>query len=190
MTDQPAPVDARPATYQPPAHPIMFWVLTGLALAIFVPCVLVPMWMDTEQLREEEQAMAAQVAELKDQIARNQARIEALLADPLVNERIARRELNYRPEGEEVIHWSPYELSTVHTVRSEEPLVTSADDPNGLDRWVATLSHWLPAWPWRDLFGRAPNRSLFLMMAGGLLLAAFVLYTPVFGRVPPKATRP
>lgn len=189
MTDQHSPHELGPAMHQPPAHPIMFWVLTGLALAIFTPCVLVPMWMDTEMLREEERAMAAQVGELKSQIARNQARMEALLADPLVNERIARRELNYRAEGEEVIRWSPYELSTATTARLDRTAAEATASTGGLDRWVAALSRWLPAWPWRDLFGRAPNRSLFLMMSGGLLMAAFVLYTPVFGRMPAKSSQ-
>lgn len=187
MTDQNPPPEAGSGTHQPPAHPIMFWVLTGLALAIFVPCVLVPMVIDTELLRQEERAMAAQVDELKDQIARNQARIEALLADPLVNERIARRELNYRPDGEEVVRWSPYELSAARGARMEQTSVVSDDDDGGLDHWVAALTRWLPAWPWRDLFGRSPNRSLLLMMSGGLLMAAFILYTPVFERISRKA---
>ena len=39
------------------AHPIMFWVLTGLALLIFAPCVLVPLWFEKEQLRAYEQSL-------------------------------------------------------------------------------------------------------------------------------------
>jgi len=45
-------------------------------------------------------------------------------------------------------------------------------------RCVAVLSQWLPDWPYRDLFARSPQRPLLMAMAGGLLLAAFMLYAP------------
>ena len=42
---------------------------------------------------------------------------------------------------------------------------------------------WLPDWPYRRLFGDPNNRTLLMAMAGGLVLAAFVLY----GRIPEHA---
>ncbi|HSW45671.1 MAG TPA: hypothetical protein VLM89_08875 [Phycisphaerae bacterium] len=173
--------DASPA---PPvasaAHPIMFWVLTGLALAIFAPCVLVPLWVEKEQLREYERCLGTLVAHLEAQSARNQTRSNALLRDPQVNERIIRRELNYHPDGERVIEWSPDELA-VRSLDVEVPATqpaSAAGQVENSSRLVAVLARWLPDWPYRDLFAKSPQRPLLLAMAGGLLLAAFLLYAP------------
>jgi len=169
---------------QPAAHPIMFWVLTGLAIAVFAPCAIMPLWLTTEQLLEQERACRASLIEIKGRLANNEARIEAMRNDPLVNERIIRRELNYRPQGEEVIRWSADASTVVGTVSvgQESPVVP--EEPHVLSQWGAMVSRWLPAWPWRDLFARSPYRPLLLLMSGGLLMAAFVLYAPVSSRRP------
>ncbi len=163
------------------AHPIMFGVLTGLALLIFAPCVLVPLWLEGEQLREHEAALATAIAQLEAQAARNNARAEALRADPLVIERLIRRDLNFRPDSEYVVQWPVGELAAVRPhVPSTSPYMVPVElaPPSPLAGWVTALGRWLPAWPWRQLFASSPNRELLLLMAGGLLLAAFVLYTP------------
>ncbi len=161
------------------AHPIMFWVLTGLALLIFAPCVLVPLWVEKEQMRAHERALEALVADLEAQVARDQARAQALMTDPQVNERVIRRELNVRPPGERVIQWSPDELASVSpdlAVPTTQPAKVIPEENSS--RCVAVLARWLPDWPYEDLFARSPQRPLLLAMAGGLLLAAFLLYAP------------
>jgi len=170
------------------AHPIMFWVLTGLALLIFAPCVLVPLWAEKEQLHTYERSLAIWVAQLEAETARNQSRVEAVMRDPLVNERLLRRETNYRPEGERVVQWSPDELAAAWpevTISVTQP--AAIQDENS-SRCVAFLSRWLPDWPYQDLFARSPQRSLLLAMAGGLLLAAFLLYAPGQEQDEPKST--
>jgi len=157
----------------------MFWVLTVLALLIFAPSVLVPLWLEKEQLGEYERSLAGAVAQIESQVARSQARSQALLTDPQVNERIIRRELNVQPQGERVIRWSPDELAAARpeiVVPASQPAAREREENSS--RCVAVLSQWLPDWPYRDLFARSPQRPLLMAMAGGLLLAAFMLYAP------------
>jgi hypothetical protein len=161
------------------AHIIMFWVLACMALAVFTPAVLLPVWVENEEIRAQKEDLAASVSDLESRVENNQACIEALLADPAVNERIIRRELNYRPENEKVVQWSPEAVGPVRIetcgkdVCSREPVQS---DPQPV--WVATIRPWLPDWPWRALFVKSPNREVLLILAGAALVAAFVLYAP------------
>jgi len=168
--------EVHPAPTGRPAHPIMFWVLTSLALAIFAPCVLVPTWIEGEHLRACEQSLAAAVANLEAQSAQSQAQAQALLADPLVNERMVRRELNHRPAGEQIMRWTPGELAAVRVHLPEQGVGAAPSEKGILSTRVAAVARWLPNWPWRELFAESPQRPLLLMMAGGLLLTAFLLY--------------
>jgi len=171
----------RTATLSHPAHPIMFWVLTSMALAIFAPCVLVPIWIEGKQLRTYEQSLISAVNALEEESAQAQAQAQALLADPLVNERMVRRELNHRPAGEQVIRWSPNELSAVRVHLPAQAAKAVILEKNNLSICASTVARWLPNWPWNELFAESPQRPILLMMAGGLLLAAFLLYgvTPI-----------
>ena len=108
--------------------------------------------------------------------AQSQAQAQALLADPLVNERMIRRELNHRPAGEQVIRWTPGELVAVRVHLPEPEARAVPSEKGALSARVAAVARWLPNWPWRELFAESPQRPILLMMAGGLLLAAFLLY--------------
>lgn len=168
---------SKPSPTTTAAHAIMFWVLASMAFALFAPSVLLPLWEESLEIRAYEQKMASEVAQLREQRDRNAARIEALKEDPLVIERIARRELNYRPENEQITQWSSHELSSL-PVRVPPDLIEK-ETPGLLPAaWVNRVQAWLPAWPYRKLFVEMPNRMLMLMMAGGLLVTAFVLYGP------------
>jgi hypothetical protein len=171
----------KPAPATTAAHAIMFWVLAGMAFALFAPAVLLPLWEESREIHAYEGRMAAAIAGLQAQRDRNQARIEALKEDPLVIERIARRELNYKPGGEQVAQWPRQELAAM-AVRV--PANFHEDDRSGPlpAAWVNKVQAWLPAWPYRKLFVEMPNRMLMLMMAGGLLVTAFVLYGPNAGK--------
>ncbi len=172
------------------AHPIMFGVLTGLALLVFAPCVLVPLWLEGEQLREHEAVLAATIARLESQSARNKVRADALRDDPLVIERVVRRDLNFRSDSEQIVQWPMGELVAAKPhlpPNSAYAVSVEVSPPSPLGEWMASLGRWLPAWPWRELFASSPNRELLLLMAGGLLLAAFFLYTPPVGCRPAVA---
>ena len=173
-----------------PAHPIMFWVLTTMAVATFAPCVLLPIWVEARAVQEYERSMAALVADFEDQIEKNDARITALLADPLVNKRIIRRELNYHADGEQLVEWTADELALLRTNHCESVPQDSADSFTRIPAWLKSLRQWLPAWPWEDIFGKSPNRLLLLLMSGGLLGAAFLLYGTKPCRKPPRIVTP
>ena len=173
---------SQPAAAGRPGHPIMFGVLTSMALAIFAPCVLVPIWVEGEQLRAYERTLATTVADREAELAQAKAQDEALRVDPLVNERMVRRELNHRPAGEQVIRWSPRELAAVRVHLPEQEAKAPPLKDDVLSARVAAVARWLPDWPWRELFAESPQRLILLMMAGGLLLAAFLLY----GASPPS----
>jgi len=176
------PLAPKQASASPAGHTIMFWVLTVLAMAIFAPAVLVPIWVETEEIREHGRSVAAVVGDLEAQVKRNDRRIEAIRADPLVNERIIRRELNYRADDEQVVYLGAAELAGLELVLPDRPGMAKAEPPDHRPAWLMTVNRWLPAWPWRKLFAESPNRTVLLMMAGGLLVAAFVLYGPAASR--------
>jgi len=168
--------NTHPATAARSAHPIMFWVLASMALAIFAPCVLLPIWIEGEHLRAYERSLTAAVTNLEAESAQCQAQAQALLADPLVNERMVRRELNQRPAGEQIIRWGPDELAAVRVHLPDQPLDNPPPADDLLTNRMAAVARWLPNWPWRELFAESPQRPILLMMAGGLLLSAFLLY--------------
>ncbi len=158
----------------------MFYVLSTLALAIFAPCVLVPAWAESAQLREYHRDLAVVVAGLQAQVEANNARSERWRSDPLVSERAVRREFNYQPPGEQVIR-SGQDGAVALTALSEYPSLKRTVPraaPNPVPAWVTGTKRWLPAWNWSFLFARSPNRELLLLMSGGLLLTAFILYAP------------
>lgn len=166
------------AARQPVSHAIMFYLLAGAAVAIFAPCVLVPIWRDVQKLTDDERAMRALVLELQGQVEKNKIRIDALTNDPLVIERVARRELNRRSADEQHVRWSAAELAALRVNIPHELYDKPELPPASVPPWVESVKKWLPAWAWPELFAKSPNREFLLVMAGCLLLTAFVLYTP------------
>ncbi len=166
------------AAKQPVAHAIMFYLLSVTAMVIFAPCVLVPIWKHVQKLQSDERAVAAVIAQLHQQVELNNIRNQALEADPLVIDRVARRELNQRPADEEHIRWSAAELAALR-LNLPRDLQAGPQPPEiAMPAWAERISHWLPAWATSDLFAKSPHRQMLLVMAGSLLLAAFVLYAP------------
>jgi hypothetical protein len=158
----------------------MFWLFAAMSMAVFAPCVLVPLWAEIQILREQEARLARAVGELEAVVARNDARIDALLSDPAVIQRVVRREFNYRMEGEEVVRWRRGDgLVLDDGIAPPPPPVELETTPPGVTaKWLSALTPWLPRWPWQELFNTSPNREILLIMSGGLLVAAFLLYGP------------
>ena len=161
---------------EPAGHIVMFWVLIGIAATIFAPCVLVPVWIEAQEVRAYEQSLAGVIGGMEARITENVARMEALRADPLVNDRISRRELNHRLDGERITAFSPEELKSLH-LGTRQVASTGTEQPNETaPGWILAVRRWLPDWPWRKLFAQSPNRPIMLLMAAGLLFSAFSLY--------------
>lgn len=166
------------AARQPVSHAIMFYLLSTVALLIFAPCVIVPIWRDVQKLGETERALRALVLQLQDQMEKNKIRIDALKNDPLVIERVARRELNRTSADEQHVRWSAAELAALRLNIPHDLYDKPELPPLSVPPWVESAKKWLPAWAWPEMFAKSPNREFLLVMAGCLLLTAFVLYTP------------
>ncbi len=156
----------------------MFWLLVSMALAVFAPCVLLPVWVETESVLVYERSLERRLEELREQHRLNEIHIQALETDPLVSERLVRRELNYRPDPERLVHLPPEQLAAVHVRVPEDVIAGPPEVEVAPPDWVLTIRSWLPSWPWRRLFATDPNRVLMLLMSGGLLVSAFLLYDP------------
>lgn len=176
--------DERVITAVNAQHTIMFWVLMSLALVVFTPAILLPVWREYEKVCWCESLMAGRVATLQARIDRNEECIEGLLADPLVNQRLMRRELNYRPQGEKVFRHYSASVASMQSETSSEidtppmPSEFRVDPATVLPGPLAQAIRWLPNWPWRELFVEMPNRGVMLCAAGCLLVTAFLLYGP------------
>lgn len=169
------------------AHVILFWVLASLAFAVFAPCVLVPIWMETEQLHERVATVGQHLNAQREILDNTNRQIAALAEDPLVNERLVRRELNYRSDDEQLIRWSPEQLSATRIPRAVLPFAETDSSLSPRPPWMESLVRWLPNWPWKKLFGQQHIRTLLMIMSGGLLAAGFVLYGPAI-RLPGSKT--
>lgn len=160
------------------AHPIMFWLLVSMALAVFAPCVLLPVWIETESVLEYERGMEARLSELREQYRVNEIHIQALENDPLVSERLVRRELNVLPDPERMVQLPPEHLASIRVRLPQDVLAPASPAEIAPPEWMSAVRSWLPSWPWRRLFATSPNRTVFLLMSGGLLVSAFLLYAP------------
>ena len=84
-------------------HTVMYWLLTSLALALFVPAALLPVYRDYAGWRLHRARVEAGIEALEAKAAENEAVIDALRTDPGVNARILARDLNYVAPGERVV---------------------------------------------------------------------------------------
>lgn len=166
-----------PATFHA-AHPIMFWLLVSMALAVFAPCVLLPVWIETESVLANERDMETRLSALREQYRLNEIHIQALENDPLVSERLIRRELNVLPDPERMVQLPPEQLASVRVRLPEDVMSPAPPAEITPPEWMSAIRGWLPSWPWRRLFATDPNRTVLLLMAGGLLVSAFLLYAP------------
>ena len=159
---------AAPAEFQ---HILMFWLLTAMALALFVPCAILPVAEDWQRWWAHRGVLQSQVDAMEQRIEHQDKIITALRTDPGVNERLMARELGYVAPDEEIVRYA--DVPPVGLPRWAEPMrpaLPLADPP----AWMARL----PVGAWAGVFVESPTRELMLCMAGGLLVAAFVLYPP------------
>ncbi len=156
----------------------MFSILSLLAFGVFAPTVLLPLLHEHTVLLSEEHRLEKSVADLEREFQRRLELLDAFENDALMNERLALLDLNYRRPNEEVMPVFPASEAAM----SKQP--NKAESTSRLD----LPDHW-PAWSHRaearasghgliSLFISRALRPLLLMMAGGLIVAAFVLFAP------------
>lgn len=169
---------AQPTGRSGAGHRLLFVAFVLAAFCLFAPSILFPVLSVHVGLLEEETRLRGQRAALEEQIRRHDALLEAFRSDPDINKRLAVLDLRFQRPDEVVI-------PILSGDRANEPSVPP------IREWRETIS--LPAdWPeegrrlmrWADengLIGLYMDTSLrpaLLLMAGGLMLAAFILFAP------------
>lgn len=166
----------------------MFVGFALLSFSLFAPTILLPVIREHCELLAEEARLQRLRGELKEEMARRSALLEAFARDVTINERLAVLDLHYARPDEEVLPVLPQsytvpETRSVATADPPGPLLIPADWPalaRRLERWAGE----------RGIIGVFLDRSLrpaILFMAGGLLVAAFVLFAPRAAPVRPPA---
>lgn len=149
----------------------MFWVLITLALAGFIPCILLPVWRDYQAmsvaLRTEEQV----TEQMRDEVAAQRRRIDILRTDPAVSIRLAQRELSYDLVGFRQV---PVPGATpTKTITHLQPPGPVQPPPAA----TRLLKH-LPQADYDAIFCDPATRGVVMILCAGTAAAAFILYKP------------
>jgi len=163
----------------PMGHRVMFVVLATLAFGLFAPTILLPILREHGRLLAEESRLIQQTAELKNEIARQEALIKAFASDLTINERLAVLDLKYQNPNEEVLPVLPRGFEVKSPRPAGRParrnaLLVPADWPAA----IRMIERWTNDRGLIDLFLNPTLRPAFLLMSAGLIVAAFVLFAP------------
>ena len=163
-------------------HTVLFWLLISAAGMMFLPCVLLPVYLDYGSWRSYRAEVEARAQVLAAEAQRNEQIIDALRTDPGVNERVLARDLGYvRPEEEVVPVYA-----TSGDVRSRIPagvLAAGTAEPAQapqvrLRPWEAQIEQHLPRSGWVMVFAEGASRRLLLVLSGVLAATALVCFPP------------
>lgn len=182
-TEANASAAIEPAARSPWGHRVMFLLLILLAFVLYAPAVLLPMLRSHKSVLDEEKMLTADLGELETEVAKAERLVVAFRSDPAVNEQLAQLDLNYQRPGERTLPVSPEAAAAPPTRVLPPPdrrLV-----PANWPRWAHTAERFADRYRLPRIFLTAPTRGVLLLMSGGLLVAAFVLYPPT-----PRAGRP
>jgi len=157
---------------EPGGSGLMFWVLIGLAVAGFAPCVLLPVWRDYQAAALVVQREAAVVGQMQADVEKQRRAVGALRTDPAVAERLAQRELSYRRPGQRQVTVSGVPVSHV------EPAALPPPQPVPPPPTLAGLLARLPRADYDRIFCEPRTRLVVMLMCGGLAAAALILYGP------------
>ena len=163
----------------PMGHRIMFIVLASLAFGLFAPTILLPILREHGQLLAEEARLIRQTSDLQNEIDRQEALIEAFASDLTINERLAVLDLNYQNPNEEVLPVLPTGLDVATPEPVGPPVQQSVQlVPGDWPAAIRTMERWTNDRGLIELFLNPTLRPAFLLMSGGLIVAAFVLFAP------------
>lgn len=116
---------------------LVFWLLLGLALAAFVPCILLPEWRAYQAIQIARQSQQHRLDQMQRVVERERRLIVAMQSDPAVIARMAQRELRYQqPDSEPVMVFTePVDMTPRDSSR---PAAVSPPTP-GLTRVLRNL---------------------------------------------------
>lgn len=169
-----------PMPRSPFGHRVMFLLLAVLSFAVYAPTVVLPIIREHCELLAEEARIDLEVQGLRKEVARGEEMLDAFKHDSEVIERLAQIDLNYQRPNEETMPVTP-----TRTFPAPDPARASLDEPTGSlmlphdwPEWALTAQRWGDDRGITRLFVDARLRVVLLLMAGGLLVAAFVLFAP------------
>ncbi len=159
----------------------MFVVLVGLAFAAYAPAALMPVLEDYARTWRERERLGEYVRRLEEAVEQQERLAAAFRSDPAVNERLAQLDLRYQHPGEEVVPLLPATNPASADGPGWSALGPDADDrlvpPHG-PPWVLWLEAAARERGLLRLMRDPSIRTVLLLMAAGLMIAAFVLYPP------------
>ena len=136
----------------------VFWLLLLSGFVVLGACIVVPAWLNCQQLAAQQLGLTRQLAQLSMSNEHHAEAIEAARYNAAFNERLLIEELNYHRPGEQALLVSP-EMKSVPAT-------------SGSNRVSCNAPAWLGAFAQRD------TRNILLVMSTGLVLFAFVYYRP------------
>lgn len=183
----PGPTDHDPGD-SPTGHRIMFVVLATLAFGMFAPTILLPILSEHSKLLAEEERLTQRIADLRREAARQEALLKAFASDLTINERLAVLDLKYQNPNEEVLPVLPKGFAAALPKPAGPPVRQSILlIPAHWPATIRAMDRWTNDQGLIDLFLDPTLRPAFLLMSGGLIIAAFVLFAP---RPKPRARPP
>lgn len=178
--------DGPPRTVSPFGHRFLFFVFVTMAFCLFAPMVVLPLVKEYCELLAEENRLARRQAELQNEILRHDQLLDAFQRDITVNERLAILDLNYQNPREERLAAVPSRLAVAPPPPVKVPVYQSAlMIPDHWPADVRAAERWAQERGLIDLLLDGAMRPVLLLMCGGMVVAAFVLFAP---RVPPRGT--
>lgn len=170
---------ARASASSPLGHRVMFLCLAVIAFVIFAPTVLFPILREHGKLVAEEAKLQQHVARLEKEVRRRAELRVSFEEDVVVNERLAILDLRYTRPDEVVLPVlpsgdSPATLSLSSEPSSRSKLLLPDDWPS----WATKAETWANRHGLISPFLDRTLRSVMLLMSGGLLVSAFILFAP------------
>jgi hypothetical protein len=172
IPDPSQPATAGERSAEPPPSGLMFWVLIGLAAVAFIPCIVLPIWRDYQAAVLEARLEEQKVAVLQADVDRQRRVLEAIRTAPAVSVRLAQRELGYRQPGQQHVLVAGEVPSALEGEPIVQPVSATVEPPEPIARLVAPL----PEMRYDQVFCEPPTRTVIMLLSGGLMVAAFVLY--------------
>ncbi|MBX3394444.1 MAG: hypothetical protein KF841_03660 [Phycisphaerae bacterium] len=175
------------APTSPLGHRLMFVLFSIGAFVLFAPIILLPLIKDHCELLAQEALLVRVNQELDAELARQDALVEAFKSDATINERLAVLDLRYNNPDEETIPVLPPDFAIMPSEKADQAVFQSAlKIPAAWPERVRRAEQWAQERGLIDLFLDPTLRTVFLLMAAGLLIAGFVLFAP---RIQPEAAR-
>ena len=163
-TQQPKPSPTTPGTA------LVSWALLFMAMAAFVPCIVLPEWRAYQQVCQAEQAEQHRLANMQQVVDRERRNLDAIQRDPAVLARMAKRELHFQQEGMRTV------AVAVVPLKSSTPAAFIATPVLG-PRWLRRFTDRLPALDYDNIFCDNGSRTTIMAMSVGLMLLGVSLAT-------------